>query len=105
MYDAEKMIKQLGAGNSGPTVAGPIATRSPNNKKQHRTIDAATLGGGTKNGNVTNNERMPDQTMHSMFLKEMIELKAIQNSLKNKLRKVLFSADKGKCIPHPPSQS
>ena len=40
--------------------------------------------------------RLPDQTRHSMFLKEMIELRAVQNGIKNKLRKVLFGADKGK---------
>ena len=40
---------------------------------------------------------MPDQRgQHNAFLKEMIELRAVQNQLKNKLRKVLFSADKGK---------
>ena len=92
------MIKQLGPAVGNTT--GPIAARSPNTIKQLRTVDAATLGGGTKGNNNNNNERMPDQTMHSVFLKEMIELKAIQNSLKNKLRKVLFSADKGKCTTH-----
>lgn len=40
--------------------------------------------------------RIPDQTNHSLLIKELIELRAVQNGIKNKLRKVLFAADKGK---------
>lgn len=33
---------------------------------------------------------------HSSIIKGMVEQRAIQNGVKNKLRKVLFAADKGK---------
>jgi len=42
------------------------------------------------------NELLPDQTQHNLFLKELIEVRAAQNNVKNKLRKVLFNADTGK---------
>jgi len=53
------------------------------------------------NYNTNDSQCIPDQTKHNMLLKEIIELRAIQNSIKNKLRKVLFAADKGKSIQHP----
>ena len=37
--------------------------------------------------------KMPDQ---SGIIKELVEMKAMQNGVKNKMRKVLFAADKGK---------
>ena len=37
--------------------------------------------------------RMPDQSRQTLLIKELIELRAVQNNVKNKLRKVLFSAD------------
>ena len=42
------------------------------------------------------NNRIPDQTRSNLFLKEIIELRAIQNNIKNKLRKILFAADVSK---------
>jgi len=40
---------------------------------------------------------MPDTTKQNVFLKEMIEMRTLQNGVKNKLRKVLFAADTSKC--------
>ena len=40
--------------------------------------------------------RFPDQS--SLLMKELVERKVIQNNVKNKLRKVLFAADKGKIL-------
>ena len=37
--------------------------------------------------------KLPDQTG---IIKELVEMKAMQNGVKNKMRKVLFAADKGK---------
>ncbi len=36
---------------------------------------------------------IPDTTRQSIFLKEIIEMRNLQNGVKNKLRKVLFAAD------------
>ena len=44
------------------------------------------------------NSCIPDQTRNCLLLKEIIELRAIQNSIKNKLRKVLFAADTSKSL-------
>ena len=60
-----------------------------------------TGGRNTITGNYNTAEtqaRIPDQTNHSALIKELIELRAVQNGIKNKLRKVLFAADKGKFL-------
>ena len=50
--------------------------------------------------------KMPDQTQHGELLKELVELRSTQNAIKNKLRKVLFNADKGKsCMDSLPAPS
>ena len=56
-------------------------------------------GRNTVQGNYKSLEmgpRMPDQSRQTQLIKELIELRAVQNNVKNKLRKVLFSADTGK---------
>ena len=61
-----------------------------------------TLNGTTRNKSVTlhaktiDNARIPDQTRHTLLLKDLVEMRSAQNSIKNKLRKILFNADKGK---------
>ena len=64
MYDAEKLIKGREGRN---TVQG-----------NYKTLEQGCL---------------PDQSRQGQFIKELIELRAVQNNIKNKLRKVLFSAD------------
>lgn len=61
-----------------------------------------TLNGTTRNKSMTlhaktiDNARIPDQTRHTLLLKDLVEMRSAQNSIKNKLRKILFNADKGK---------
>lgn len=59
----------------------------------------SSKGRNTVQGNYKSLEmgpRMPDQSRQTQLIKELIELRAVQNNVKNKLRKVLFSADTGK---------
>jgi hypothetical protein len=67
MYDAEALIRREAGRN---TVVG--------------------------NYNTNDGQRITDTAKHSILLKEIIELRAIQNGIKNRLRKILFAADKGK---------
>ena len=64
-------------------------------------MSSTVKGRNTVQGNYKSAEmgpRMPDQTRQSQFIKELIELRAVQNNVKNKLRKVLFNADPCKSI-------
>ena len=50
---------------------------------------------GTVKGGPPMKGKLPDQTG---IIKELVEMKAMQNGVKNKMRKVLFAADKGKHV-------